>query len=204
MISAPRCRALISRWLFERQKQELDIRLPLGRFLDFRENAGAFRVVGGLSPGQHQLAGEITPGQAKGLNDPQGILKGIESRNLQNDRLIPFHPQAVEHCLDLFRSEVPVFFTQGIDSGVHQVLGMRQKLGEAGHGEDRGVILAHRVAAKTSRRSGPAGKYRCGSARSSISPGAHMFDQKAGCGSLTTTKSASQVNFRAFSRLMSR
>ena len=93
-----------------RQKQELDIRLSLGGLLDFGENPGPFRIVGGFPPGQHQLAGGISPHQAKGLNYPYGILEGIESRDLQNDGLIPFHPQAVEHCLHLFRGLGPGFF----------------------------------------------------------------------------------------------
>src|SRR5208283_3852410 len=87
------------------EEQKLNVGVPVSCFLGFRKNARAFRIVGRLASGQYELARRLTPHYAKCLDYSQRVFKGIKSRDLQNDRFIPFNAQPVHYGGDLFLTE---------------------------------------------------------------------------------------------------
>ena len=123
----------------------MDVRIVPRLLPHLGEHRLALRIVIGRAAREHQLDRDVRPDQAVGANDPDRILEAIEPRHLEHDRPGRIDPETGEDPVDLLAPQRQVLLAPRIDARGDQVLGVGQRLGEGGQGEDAGVVGPHQI-----------------------------------------------------------
>ena len=122
-------------------KQDVDVGVVCGFFLDFVEDLDAFGVVCGGAACEDESAIVVTLDKFVGVDDTDGVFEAVEAGNLGDDGFIFGDIVFLQDGVDGFLRQFLIFVTQGVNGRRDKELSDWQRSRKGRRGEDGGIVF---------------------------------------------------------------